>query len=551
MTPTVMPDKFPENESLVSCLNNTEVTAASIQLAQPEFESVLVDNCVSFRNRGRFRANVITNIVNFAIGIIVTMLLTPYLVTNLGIAAYGLIPLANTTISYLQVLLISTVGAVGRFLTIAVEQRDVKVADHVFNTALWSGLVTLLVISVPAVLVSIYASVLFSVPAGQEHNFSLLLLCAFGMFALGELGGIFSVSAFARNRLDLNNLTYIVGTGLRIGVLLLLFTFLKPSVVHVGLGLLASGACTLVGGVLVWRYLMPGLSVNIRSFDWATLRRMTGMSGWMVVTQVGTMLYLGVDLLVVNHLFGPEAGGRYGVVLMWATMLRGVAATVTSAIAPTVIALYARGNIPVVTDYIRHATRMLGLVIALPIGLVCGFASPLLRLWLGPSYVASAPLMILLTIHLCVNSGVGPLFSVNQAVNKVRVVGIVTCIGGILNLFLALLLAGPIGWGVCGVAAAGAIMLTLKNALFTPIYSAQVLGIPRLSFIRVTWGPNVALIVLVATGWLMSQVLQIGHWTILLAVFSAIAVLYSFIIYRFILTASERNIMLRIVGRET
>jgi O-antigen/teichoic acid export membrane protein len=549
---TIPGDPDPSKYGDLSCDTDCPVIAEELSSATPAVQpdTSAPSPSKDFRGRGSFRMNVVTNIINFGFSAGVAMFLTPYLMLHLGVAAYGLVPLANTTVNYLQVLLVSVVGAVGRFLTIAVEQQNVKQANHVFNTAFFSGTALLLVITGPALVGAKYANVIFAVPAGQERNFSLLLLCAFGMFAFNQLGAIFSVSAFARNRLDLNNLTYIVGTVFRVGALVLFFSLFTPSIVHVGFGLLASGLCTLIGGVLVWRYLMPGLALNIRAFDKGTLRQMTGMSGWMVVTQVGTMLYLSIDLIVVNRLFGPDAGGRYGAVLTWAIMLRSIASTVTSAIAPAVVALYARGNIQALAQYVRHATRLLGFVIALPIGLICGFAAPLLRLWLhrDPSFVAWAPLMVLLTIHICVNSGVGPLFSVNQAANKVRVVGIVTCIGGVMNLGLAFLLAGPVGWGVYGVAAAGAIMLTLKNALFTPIYSAQVLGLPKMTFMRETWMPNISLLVLVAAGLLLSRVLPISNWFYLLGLFATITALYTFIIFRFVLSTEERGIMLRVVG---
>jgi len=62
------------------------------------------------------------------------------------------------------------------------------------------------------------------------------------------------------------------------------------------------------------------------------------------------------------------------------------------------------------------------------------------------------------------------------AANKVKTPALVTVIMGLANLGLALVLAGPVGWGLYGIAAAGAIMLTAKNVCFTPAYAAHVLG---------------------------------------------------------------------------
>jgi len=77
-----------------------------------------------------------------------------------------------------------------------------------------------------------------------------------------------------------------------------------------------------------------------------------------------------------------------------------------------------------------------------------------------------------------------PLYAVPLAANRVKVPGLVTLGVGVLNLGLALLLAGALGWGLYGIAAAGAISLTFRHLVFTPIYGAVVLHQPLMTFYR-------------------------------------------------------------------
>ena len=107
----------------------------------------------------------------------------------------------------------------------------------------------------------------------------------------------------------------------------------------------------------------------------------------------------------------------------------------------------------------------MGMGMALPIGLMCGFAPSLLSLWLGPEFVELVPLLWLMLFHLVINLSVLPLFYINVATNSVKLPGWVTLVMGIGNLCLAIALPLLFGWGYYGVAAAGAIALTLKNAL--------------------------------------------------------------------------------------
>jgi membrane protein EpsK len=76
-----------------------------------------------------------------------------------------------------------------------------------------------------------------------------------------------------------------------------------------------------------------------------------------------------------------------------------------------------------------------------------------------------------------------PLLAINVSYNKVRIPGIVTFFMGIGNIFLAVILSSFTSWGYYGIAIAGAIMLTLKNAFFTPWYATKVLGISRTTFV--------------------------------------------------------------------
>jgi membrane protein EpsK len=202
--------------------------------------------------------------------------------------------------------------------------------------------------------------------------------------------------------------------------------------------------------------------------------------------------------------------------------------------------LYARQDLPGLIRYSQQAVKFLGLTMALPIGIICGFSSSLLSVWLGQKFVSLAPLMSLMTIHLAVNLSVLPLFNIRVATKKVRVPGIVTCVMGVINLGLALLLAGPVGWGMYGVAAAGAIVLTGGNLIFGPWYAAHILGIPRSTFFRETL-PNICTTLgLTAACWAVSHYFQIHSWLGLVVGAGSMAVIYFLFVIAFLLNKNER-----------
>src|SRR5205807_3720865 len=109
------------------------------------------------------------------------------------------------------------------------------------------------------------------------------------------------------------------------------------------------------------------LQIQPRSFDVATLRNLTSLGGWLLVSEVGSLLLISIDLIVVNKLFGAEAGGRYGAILQWSFLLRSLAYVIAGVFGPTIFMLYGRQDTTGLVRYSQQAVKILGLTIALPI----------------------------------------------------------------------------------------------------------------------------------------------------------------------------------------
>jgi membrane protein EpsK len=304
-----------------------------------------------------------------------------------------------------------------------------------------------------------------------------------------------------------------------------------------------------MGSIIIWRYLIPTMHISFHDFKVSTFRSLTCIGGWFFVTQLGSLLFLSIDLIVVNRMLGADASGRYGAILQWSALLRSLAGVMAGVFGPTIFMLYARQDIPGLVRYAQQAVRFLGIIMALPIGLICGFSNALLSVWLGPDYSSLSPLMTLLTIHLSVNLGVLPLFNIRVATKKVRVPGIVLCIMGIMNLSLAILFAGPFGWGLYGVAGASAIILTLGNLVFGPWYAAYILAVPRSTFFRGTL-PNILLTLGFTTVCgIMAHYCHIHTWIGLASGGFLLAITYCVFIYFIYMTILERQALRSIVRR--
>jgi membrane protein EpsK len=487
--------------------------------------------------------NVLSNVVLLVFGMLVNVWLVRYLIAHLGVAAYGVVPLAASITAYLGLLTLSFNSAAGRYLTIDLEQGRFASANRTFNTGFFLSLGLMALVLPASSLIVWQAPNLFRLPAGQQAAGRLLFALVLLTFMLTTLESNFSISSWARNRFDLRNGVALISRLAQVGLLLLTFRLFGARLWLVGIGILGAALVSFLGSRLLWRRLTPDLCVNIRLFDRSRLREMTGMSGWMLVNHLGAILLLNVDLIIVNRCFGPEMSGRYGTLLQLSIMIRSFAGAVAIILAPTILARHARQDHAAVDRIARQSVRLLGLALALPIGALCGFARPFLQTWLGATFTALAPLLVLLVAPLAVNLAVLPLFSTQIALKAVRWPGIVTLLSGAANLGLALALVSWTRLGMLGVALAGAIVLTLKNAVFTAIYGAKIRNAPWWQYLQAMLpGLLATLAVALVTGGL-SKALALESWLALGACALVVSVSYCALVGVFGLKPEERVLL--------
>lgn len=427
--------------------------------------------------------NSIFQAVAFSTRVIVGVWLVPYLITHLGTAAYGLLPIAALMTQYASLISGSIATAVNRYLSIALQQGDREGANRVYSTAFYSFLV-IGALQVPLFGAAIgFVDHLVSVPDGLMFDAQVLLGCSAAAFLLNLVSSIYAAPAYAFNRLDVSRSLDIVRVVFRLVGIIALFVLLGPSLRMVGYVDLATAVICLIGQVASARSIAPYLKIRPGYFDLSKVGQVTGLGGWLLVNQLGSLLFLQMDVWICNRFISPEAAGQYAALLLWPSLLRQGGATIATVVAPMIMIYFARGELSQLVRVSTASVRILSLVLSVAISTMCVFSAPVLRFWLGESFVPFSPLMVLLLGHLAINVGVTPLFNVQVAIDRVRLPALVTLAGGVINIALAIVLVRQTNWGIYGVATAGAVVLTAKNALFTPLYASYTLKLPWHTFI--------------------------------------------------------------------
>ncbi|MFW6116729.1 MAG: polysaccharide biosynthesis protein, partial [bacterium] len=230
-------------------------------------------------------------------------------------------------------------------------------------------------------------------------------------------------------------------------------------------------------------------------------------------------------------------------VLQFSTLTHSMANASSSVVKPVIVRKYAQQDLAGLVRLASQAVKLLGLALALPVGLLCGFSRPLLTTWLGPSFQDLDVLLVLLIAHLGVNLSVLPLAYVQTAYNRVRWPGIATFISGAANLGLAILLARWGGWGAAGVAAAGAVVWSLKNVAFVPIYTAKIIGRPWWSFLPSVSGGLFGTLSVGAIAYGLTQVRMPDSWFALAAAAAVVSLLYLVAVLTLGLGPADRTLL--------
>ncbi|MFN3822266.1 MAG: lipopolysaccharide biosynthesis protein, partial [bacterium] len=385
----------------------------------------------------------------------------------------------NQVASYLTLFGMVISGSLSRHLTIALRQEDEKEISpsEYFSTSVFALQLVALPLGLLIVLVNFNLSHLFAIPQGRETAAQIL----FGLTLWSSLISLvmtpYILAPYVTNRFDLLNGLFLITNLGRVGLVVLFFEMGRPQIYWVGWATILATLSQAVIAIGLCKHLLPEVKVSLQHVNQKALAPLSKMSGWLLLDQLGTYFILYIDLILINRLFGPAEGGRYGAVLQWVTMIWAISGTVASVFGPLSLYAFADRDYQGLERTARLGIKLVGVLVALPISLIAGFSPPLLKIWLGENFVPLAPLLTLLVLPLGLNLPINPLFHLQTASGKVALPAAVTIFTGACNVALAYLLAVRLGWGLMGIAASRAITLSFRNLFFTLPYTSQVMKI--------------------------------------------------------------------------
>lgn len=502
--------------------------------------------------KNQFVRNTSSNLINLISSIVIGIILLPYLVSNIGLTAYGLIPLSMVIIEYMGLINQSLSMSVNRYLSLAIQKNDLKEANKIYSTAM------ILILSLVSIQIIIFTYPLLNIEKlidiGEIKVIDVVWLfyLVFLSYLLSLVTSIFNVTLYAKNRLDhiqISNFIRVVG---RAFLIFFFFKYYDTSLFFVGLATLIPTLLSLLYSYFTYRKLTPEFKFKLSAFDKNKIKSLLNLGGWLIVNQVGFLLLSRIDILLVNKLIGANESGEYAIVVQLSNLIRTCLSVMSLVVGPYLFNLYSTGDLDKLKNSAFTFTKVITFITVIPISFIVINRSEIVNIWLGQNFFYVENLVCILIIPLFLNIGVTPLFTINTILEKVKIPGMLSLIFGFSALTISYFMILYTDLGIYSVAISSIAALTIKNGFFTPIYTAKILGLRWYYFLLVQL--NAAILFIIAIGvslvvrWGM---LSFGHLdlTSLIITLVLYSIIMLFIIYVFLSVKDKSSIFDVFIGK--
>lgn len=501
-------------------------------------------------NHNQVIINLATNMFVFVLNIIINLFMTPFYIKYVGIEGLGIIRITLLLPIYISLITLIISGTVSRFLTIDLQRENKNNANKTFNSSFF-GIIFILCIILPIILLfSFNVNYFLNISDIYKDETLFLFLGILLSSQLSIFATLFLIPSYAKNRLDIQNYVKISSLVIQNLFIIIIFIFIASKIAYVGYAYLLASIISVIISFYMWKYFSPNLVINFKYFRVKKIIEMSKMGIWLIINQLGSILFLSIDLIIINHYFGAVSAGIYSVLLQWSILIRSLGTMLSSIIGPLIIRNYADNNYKNIIKYSKFAVKYVGIGISIPVGIIIGFSNPLLTLWVGEKFIEYIPIMNILLIHLTINLAVLPLFYINTAFNKVKVPALVTLIFGFINIILAIALSVNYNLELYGIALASAIILTIKNTVFLPIYAAYIQDLHLFTYLRDILVSIMTMFITIFVAMSLEYYVNIDNWFMLLGLMIITSIPILIIIYIFILSKEEKDILKNILNKK-
>ena len=427
---------------------------------------------------------IIISYLKIAANMVCGVVLSSALLRMLGDTEYGIYQTVAAFANYLILLEFGVGTVMIRNISMCRGRRagEVEIQRNINTTWTLTGLLSLLLLVVSVLFYYlipwIYSK---SLSPEQIRHGQYIFVFIIGYLFLNFLMHTVNAVIFAFEDYTYGSLQSIFRTLVRAVLLLVLLLWYKNAVVIAVVDLALSVVC-LCGS---WLYCRRKLKVKIRfgKCDLSILRASVPLAIAVFLQGIVSQANNNVDKVLIGVMLSPESVSLYSVALYIYSVFSSLVNVASSMYIPAVTQKVGQGvKGKELAQYLITPCRLTALTGGLVLFGFAALGGQFVEILYGQNYLVAWPLAVILMSPAYIDTVVGVLVNVLDAMNKRMARSVVLILTTALNILLTVLCLNR--WGVYGAAAATAVCTLVGPVLIMNLYYKKVVQIPILWLFR-------------------------------------------------------------------
>jgi O-antigen/teichoic acid export membrane protein len=411
--------------------------------------------------------NTFFNILGRSWSFLISLLLTPYILSRLNVADFGTWVVLTILINSFNLLDLGLGFAFVRYIAAYYTYEDYQSINKVvFSGLAFYSVLGIVGIGVGLLLQSPVVHLLRIAPPG--HTYLVVLLTC----AVSNIGAMFLSVLKGMQRMDKqNSIEAVIGVFNVVGTV----WFLEAGLGISGLALnaLINSLLTIGVSFLTVKRAFPKISIGW-NLDRKLLREMFGYGLKISVSRVGNLICFQADKLIVSRVLGLASVSFYEVAARLTAFMRAVPLVLLSALIPAASELGARKDDQKIERTYLIVSKYIAILTVAAVAFLFMEAASIVRLWLGKSFDQSALLIQVLAVGYGVNILGGTASQIGAGVGRPEFDMHSTILLSIMNPILSFMLVRR--FGAAGAAAGTTIALVTAAVYLLFVFHRNYLG---------------------------------------------------------------------------
>lgn len=466
-------------------------------------------------DKRRLLINLLSNFLSALSGVGLSFFLTPYIVDTLGKEAYGFYPLSGNFIMYAGIITTALNSMSGRFITISLERKNIEEVNVYFNSVLVGNFLLSIFFIIVGGGLSYFIDIILDVPLSILTDVRLLFVFVFISLIIGISSSVFSVAAFALNRLDILAFNSIIINAFRLLFTIVLFYFFAPKLYFLGLISIMTAIFYFYLNYRTTKKILPEVHIDFSLFSYSALILLVGSGVWNSVSALSNVINTQLDLLIANKFFGASDMGTLSFTKFVPSGIQMLMGIVVPVFLPEMIRDYANNDLDKLKANLSFSFKAIFLIVLIPLAIFFVYGEPFFKLWLpNENHKLLYYLSIITLIPFVVHGTIETIYHVFVITNKLKIVAYWGIFISLLNFCLVIILCEKSEFGLYSIPLAALITGVLSHLIFTPWYASYCLGERKHFFLLKVLNGLVGFIILVivAYGWKIINLISSDSW---------------------------------------